>query len=168
MNKALKDLDRDQNGFLTLDELETVFKELFSVEFEGKSMVVFFRKYSLSSDQNFINYRKMKEDIQKMRLEEQAEQEDKNMVGQMNARNLYRLQETGGVAGPVDRYSNIDKASRRTSVSGFSKTSSMRRKSLQVDKLSQPSLPSIRSTSCLNGESRNFRVNAKASIESGE
>jgi len=41
-------------------ELEDCFKEQWPAEFEGKSLVYYFRKYSTEHDKNMINYRQIK------------------------------------------------------------------------------------------------------------
>jgi Ca2+-binding EF-hand superfamily protein len=44
--KSVKMIDKDTNGYLTIDELEEIFREWFPVELDGKSLVHFLRKYS--------------------------------------------------------------------------------------------------------------------------
>lgn len=58
--RSVKESDIDKNGFMNSNELEACFKEHFPVEFEGKSLVYFFRKFSAPHDKNMINYRKLK------------------------------------------------------------------------------------------------------------
>jgi len=61
--RAIKDLDTDANGFLSVDELDGCFRENFAPELEGKSMVYFFRKFSTDHDKDLVNYRKIKSTI---------------------------------------------------------------------------------------------------------
>lgn len=58
--KSVKESDIDKNGFLMCSELEDCFKEQWPAEFEGKSLVYYFRKYSTEHDKNMINYRQIK------------------------------------------------------------------------------------------------------------
>jgi hypothetical protein len=44
--KSIKRIDKDSNGFVTIDELEEIFREWFPVELEGKSPYYYFKKYS--------------------------------------------------------------------------------------------------------------------------
>lgn len=43
--KSIKKIDKDSNGFVTIDELEEIFREWFPVELEGKSAYYYFRKF---------------------------------------------------------------------------------------------------------------------------
>lgn len=58
--RAIKDVDDDSNGFLSVEELEGCFKENLSVELDGKSLVYFFRRFSTDHDRELINYRLVK------------------------------------------------------------------------------------------------------------
>ena len=58
--RAIKDVDNDSNGFLEVNELELCFREHFSYELDGKSLVYFFRRYSTDHDKELINYRLIK------------------------------------------------------------------------------------------------------------
>jgi hypothetical protein len=41
--RAIKSVDLDKNGFLSIDELESCFRDIFPVDFDGKSAVHYFR-----------------------------------------------------------------------------------------------------------------------------
>jgi len=61
--KSVKENDIDKNGFMLCSELEDCFREQWPVEFEGKSLVYYFRKFSTDHDKNLINYRAIKNQI---------------------------------------------------------------------------------------------------------
>jgi hypothetical protein len=44
--KSIKRIDKDSNGYVTIDELEEIFREQFPVELEGKSLYTFFKKFA--------------------------------------------------------------------------------------------------------------------------
>ena len=62
--RAIKDFDSDKNGFLLAHELEGCFREHFAPELDGKSLVIFFRRWSTDHDKELVNYRKIKEFIE--------------------------------------------------------------------------------------------------------
>lgn len=64
--KAVGELDLDKNGFLCLQEFDSVLRENFPKALAGRSLVSLMRKYGLASDPDFINYRKMKEEIMEL------------------------------------------------------------------------------------------------------
>lgn len=43
--KSVKKIDKDSNGFVTIDELEEIFREWFPVELEGYNLILFFRRF---------------------------------------------------------------------------------------------------------------------------
>ena len=43
--KSVKQIDKDSNGFVTIEELENIFKEYFPVDLEGKSLLTYFKRY---------------------------------------------------------------------------------------------------------------------------
>lgn len=63
--RSVKENDIDKNGFMLCSELEDCFKEQWPVEFEGKSLVHFFRQFSTDHDKNLINYRGIRNIIYK-------------------------------------------------------------------------------------------------------
>lgn len=48
--RSIRSLDLDKNGFLSIEELENCFRDIFPVEYEGKSAVHYFRKYGTDHD----------------------------------------------------------------------------------------------------------------------
>ena len=61
--RAIKDLDDDKNGFLSVEELELCFREQFPVALDGKSLVYYFRRWSTDHDKDLVNYRTIKESL---------------------------------------------------------------------------------------------------------
>ena len=62
--KSIKSIDKDSNGFVTIDELEEIFREQFPVDLEGKTLTRYFRfKYGSDANKNLINYKQLKNDI---------------------------------------------------------------------------------------------------------
>lgn len=43
--KSIKKIDKDSNGFVTIEELDEIFREWFPVELEGKSPFYYFKKF---------------------------------------------------------------------------------------------------------------------------
>ncbi len=72
--RSIKSVDLDKNGFLTIDELESCFRDIFPFDFDGKSAVHFFRNYSTDHDISLVNYRRIKEDILKRILRTQQKE----------------------------------------------------------------------------------------------
>ena len=62
--RSIKDFDSDKNGFLLTHELEGCFREHFAPELDGKSLIIFFRRWSTDHDKELVNYRKIKEFIE--------------------------------------------------------------------------------------------------------
>jgi hypothetical protein len=62
--KSIKKIDKDSNGYVTLEELDEIFREWYPLELEGKTFNRFFRlKYGSISNRNLINYKQLKLDI---------------------------------------------------------------------------------------------------------
>lgn len=61
--KSIKKIDKDSNGFVTIDELEEIFREWFPVELEGKSPYYYFKKFGSIQNKYLINYKKIKDSI---------------------------------------------------------------------------------------------------------
>lgn len=56
--KSIKKIDKDSNGYVTIDELNEIFREWFPLELEGKSLHRYFRvKYGSIANKNLINYK---------------------------------------------------------------------------------------------------------------
>ena len=53
---------------MTIEELEEIFREWFPVELEGKTAFQYFRKFSAVQNRNLINYKPIKEKINKLIL----------------------------------------------------------------------------------------------------
>ena len=68
MWRYVKTVDLDKNGFLSTDELESCFRDIFPFDYDGKSSAHYFRKFGTDHDQNLVNYRKIKEDILNFRM----------------------------------------------------------------------------------------------------
>lgn len=43
--KSIKNIDKDSNGYVTIEELSEIFIEYFPLELDGKSLLRYFRKY---------------------------------------------------------------------------------------------------------------------------
>jgi Ca2+-binding EF-hand superfamily protein len=50
-------IDKDSNGYVTLDELDEIFREWFPVELEGKTCNRYFRSFGSVQNKNLINYK---------------------------------------------------------------------------------------------------------------
>jgi hypothetical protein len=62
--KSIKKIDKDSNGYVTLDELDEIFREWFPVELDGKTLHRFFRyNYGSVQNRNLINYKQLKIDL---------------------------------------------------------------------------------------------------------
>ena len=56
--KSIKKIDKDSNGYVTLEELDEIFREWYPLELEGKTLNRYFRqKYCSMSNKNLINYK---------------------------------------------------------------------------------------------------------------
>lgn len=55
--RSIKGIDKDQNGFVTGDELEMLFREYFPLELDKKSLLKFFKKYRSIQNKSLINYK---------------------------------------------------------------------------------------------------------------
>ena len=44
--RSIKTIDKDSNGYVTIDELEEIFKEQFPIELDKKSVYYYFKKFS--------------------------------------------------------------------------------------------------------------------------
>lgn len=42
--KSIKKIDKDSNGYVTLEELDEIFREWFPLELEGKTLNRYFRQ----------------------------------------------------------------------------------------------------------------------------
>ena len=51
------------NGFVTIDELEILFKEYFPVELENKSCYNFLKDYRSVNNKSLVNYKQLKDEI---------------------------------------------------------------------------------------------------------
>lgn len=61
--KSIKTIDKDNNGYVTAEELEEIFREWFPVELDGKSLIRYFRKFCSIQNRVLIHYKKIKDDI---------------------------------------------------------------------------------------------------------
>jgi hypothetical protein len=62
--KSIKKIDKDSNGYVTVEELDEIFREWFPLELEGKTVTRFFRsRYGSIANRNLINYKQMKADF---------------------------------------------------------------------------------------------------------
>ena len=67
--KSIKKIDKDSNGFLTIDELDEIFREWFPVELEGKSPFYYFKRFVSVQNKTLVNYKKIKESINRQILQ---------------------------------------------------------------------------------------------------
>ena len=67
--KSIKKIDKDSNGFLTIDELDEIFREWFPVELEGKSPYFYFKRFVSVQNKTLVNYKKIKESINRQILQ---------------------------------------------------------------------------------------------------
>lgn len=62
--KSIKKIDKDSNGYVTVEELDEIFREWFPLELEGKTVTRFFRsRYGSIANRNLINYKQLKADF---------------------------------------------------------------------------------------------------------
>ena len=62
--KSIKKIDKDSNGFVTIEELDEIFREWYPLETEGKTMNRYLKKvYGSVSNRNLINYKQLKSDM---------------------------------------------------------------------------------------------------------
>jgi len=62
--KSIKKIDKDSNGYVTVEELDEIFREWFPLELEGKTVTRFFRtRYGSVANRNLINYKQLKADF---------------------------------------------------------------------------------------------------------
>jgi len=62
--KSIKKIDKDSNGYVTVEELDEIFREWFPLELEGKTVIRFFRsRYGSVANRNLINYKQLKADF---------------------------------------------------------------------------------------------------------
>lgn len=74
-----KSLDRENNGFLTYDELEEVFKEWFPLELEGKSLKRYFSKHMSVQNKQLINYKEIKKTINELIMQADKAEHQRRM-----------------------------------------------------------------------------------------
>ena len=67
--KAIKGIDKDQNGFVTSDELEVIFKEYFPLDLDRKSTAHVFKEYASPLNKVLINYKSLKDEINAIIIE---------------------------------------------------------------------------------------------------
>lgn len=58
--KSVRNIDKDSNGFLLVQELEEVFHDQFPTELEGKSLRNFFHRFVSVQNKTLVDYRKIK------------------------------------------------------------------------------------------------------------
>lgn len=62
--KSIKKIDKDSNGFVTIDELDEIFREWYPLEMEGKTLNRYLKKiYGSVSNRNLINYKQIKSEV---------------------------------------------------------------------------------------------------------
>jgi hypothetical protein len=62
--KSIKKIDKDSNGYVTLEEIDEIFREWYPLELEGKTLNRYFRsKYGSVANRNLINYKQLKHDV---------------------------------------------------------------------------------------------------------
>lgn len=85
LNKEIKKVDRDSNGFLTKSELNTVFHAVYP-DLQGKSLFKLLRPFASIQNKTLVDYRKLKEYIQD-RLETYFPQSENDEFYNKNSRN---------------------------------------------------------------------------------
>ena len=55
--RSIKTIDKDSNGYVTIEELEEIFKEQFPLELDKKSLCYYFKKYASVQNKSLINYK---------------------------------------------------------------------------------------------------------------
>ena len=70
--RSIKTIDKDSNGYVTIDELEEIFKEQFPLELDKKSVYYYFKKFSSVQNRSLINYKQIKEHINNLILKNDA------------------------------------------------------------------------------------------------
>lgn len=75
--KSIKRIDRDQNGFVTAVELESIFKEYFPLELDKKTIYNFLKRYRSVNNKTLINYKLIKDEINKIIMKRQRNEESR-------------------------------------------------------------------------------------------
>ena len=44
--RSIKTIDKDSNGYVTIDELEEIFREQFPLELDNRSLYHYFKKFA--------------------------------------------------------------------------------------------------------------------------
>ena len=66
--RSVKKIDKDRNGYVTIEELDEIFREWFPLEMEGKTLQRWFRQWASVQNRNLINYREIKEQVNRSLL----------------------------------------------------------------------------------------------------
>lgn len=62
--KSIKKIDKDSNGFVTIEELDEIFREWYPLEMEGKTLNRYLKRvFGSLSNRNLINYKQLKAEI---------------------------------------------------------------------------------------------------------
>jgi hypothetical protein len=62
--KSIKKIDKDSNGFVSIEELDEIFREWYPLEMEGKTLNRYLKKiYGSVSNKNLINYKQIKSEV---------------------------------------------------------------------------------------------------------
>jgi hypothetical protein len=62
--KSIKKIDKDSNGYVTIEELDEIIREWFPLEMESKTMNRWLRgEYGSVANKHLINYKQLKNDI---------------------------------------------------------------------------------------------------------
>lgn len=72
--KSIKTIDKDSNGYVTIDELEEIFREQFPMELDKRSLYHYFKKFCSVQNKNLINYKQIKEHINNLILKIDAQE----------------------------------------------------------------------------------------------
>ena len=61
----VKKIDIDKNGMMDITDLENLMKDYFPDHLEGKSLHYYFKQFNVSYDKNLVNYKPIKESVNK-------------------------------------------------------------------------------------------------------
>lgn len=63
--KIIREIDKDNNGFVTVTELDDILKIVYPSEFKDKDLSSFLKTYRSIQNKVLVDYQKMKEHIVK-------------------------------------------------------------------------------------------------------
>ena len=63
MLRVIKDVDMDNNGFLTVTELDDILKLVYKVDFKDKDLSLFIKRFRSIQNRVLVDYRAVKKVI---------------------------------------------------------------------------------------------------------